>query len=185
LTTALVRALIVDTDELDVLLTPDPSMQAPGPVTARRAWRFETEETLEREIYLLLQHVSGELIHELATLLRPAGITPEQYHVLRILQDAGSAGTPLSAVAERSPVGDPDVTRLLDRLEQRGLARRDRDATDRRVVTARITGNGRRLLDQLEGDVEALHARQFGPLGERALEALRKLLQKVAAVGPV
>ena len=55
----------------------------------RRTWRFETAETLEREIYLLLQHLSGELIHELATLLRPAGITPEQYHVLRILQDAG------------------------------------------------------------------------------------------------
>lgn len=151
----------------------------------RRAWRFETEETLEREIYLLLQHVSGELIHELATLLRPAGITAEQYHVLRILQDAGSAGTPLSAVAERSPVGDPDVTRMLDRLEQRNLARRTRDAADRRVVTARLTPEGRRLLDKLEGPVAALHARQLGPLGERGLQALRKLLQQVAAVGPV
>ena len=41
--------------------------------SAKRTWRFETTETLEREIYLLLQHLSGELIHELATLLRPAG----------------------------------------------------------------------------------------------------------------
>jgi len=172
-------------DELTVFLTPNPSVPASGEKTARRTWRFETEETLEREIYLLLQHVSGELIHELATLLKSAGITPEQYHVLRILHDAGSAGTPLSTVAERSPVGDPDVTRLLDRLEQRGLARRDRDAADRRVVTARITSDGRRLLNQLEGNVEALHARQLGPLGERALQALRKLLQAVAAVGPV
>jgi len=153
--------------------------------SAKRTWRFETAETLEREIYLLLQHVSGELIHELATLLKPASITPEQYHVLRILHDAGSAGTPLSAVAERSPAGDPDVTRMLDRLEQRGLARRAREADDRRVVTARITLEGRRLLDQLEEPVAALHARQLGPLGKKGLRDLRRLLQEAAAVGPV
>ena len=151
----------------------------------RRTWRFETEETLEREIYLLLQHLSGELIHELATLLRPAGITPEQYHVLRILQDAGTAGTPSSAIGERSPVGDPDVTRLLDRLEERGLAHRSREGSDRRVVTARITSDGRRLLGSLKGPVEALHARQLGPLGDRGLETLRKLLRQAAEVGPV
>jgi hypothetical protein len=79
--------------------------------SARRTWRFETTETLEREIYLLLQHLSGELIHELATLLRPAGITPEQYHVLRILQDAGSAGTPLTAIGEGSPATDVGCSR--------------------------------------------------------------------------
>lgn len=152
---------------------------------ARRTWRFETVETPEREIYLLLQHVSGELIHELATLLKPAGVTPEQYHVLRILRDAGAAGTPLSTIAERSPVGDPDVTRLLDRLEQRGLAARSREAADRRVVTARVTAEGRRLLQRLDGPVAALHARQLGPLRDRGLRDLRRLLQKAAAVGPV
>lgn len=149
----------------------------------RRTWRAERKETPEREIYLQLQHLSGELVHELAMLLKPAGVTPEQYHVLRILQDAGSAGTPLSTIAERSPAGDPDVTRLLDRLEERGLARRARDAEDRRVVTARITGDGRQLLRKLEGPVSALHARQLGPLGERGLAELRRLLQKAAAVG--
>lgn len=160
-------------------------MRSREPETTRRTWRFETVETLEREIYLLLQHVSGELIHELSTLLKPAGITPEQYHVLRILRDAGSEGTPLGAVAERSPVGDPDVTGLLDRLEARGLANRARDTVDRRVVIARISPKGRRLLDSLDGPVAALHARQLGPLGERGLHELRKLLQKAAAVGPV
>ena len=160
-------------------------MPADDKDAARRTWRFETTETLEREIYLLLQHLSGELIHELATLLRPAGITPEQYHVLRILQDAGSAGIPLSAIGERSPAGDPDVTRLVDRLEQRGLARRAREDSDRRVVTARITADGRKLLDTLEEPVAALHARQLGPLGDRGLETLRRLLRKAAEVGPV
>ena len=160
-------------------------MPAPDKNAARRTWRFETEESLEREIYLLLQHLSGELIHELATLLKPSGITPEQYHVLRILQDAGAAGTPLTAIGERSPAGDPDVTRLLDRLEQRGLARRTREDADRRVITARITSDGRKLLDALEEPVEALHARQLGPLGDRGLETLRKLLRAAAEVGPV
>jgi DNA-binding MarR family transcriptional regulator len=151
----------------------------------RRSWRFETRETPERENYILLQHLSGEHIHELATLLKPAGITPEQYHVLRILEDAGSAGTQLSTIAERSPVGDPDVTRLLDRLEERDLARRTREATDRRIVTARITAGGRRLLASLADPVSALHERQLGPLGKQGLRDLRRLLQKAAAVGPV
>ena len=162
-----------------------PAPTVPAEQKPRRTWRFETEETLEREIYLLLQHLSGELIHELATLLRPSGVTPEQYHILRILQDAGSDGTPLRSIGERSPAGDPDVTGLLDRLEQRGLARRTREGTDRRVVTARITSEGRRLLDRLEDPVAALHARQLGPLGDRGLETLRKLLRKAAEVGPV
>jgi len=153
--------------------------------SARRTWRFDTVETPEREIYLLLQHLSGELIHELATLLKPSGITPEQYHVLRVLRDAGATGTQLSTIAERSPAGDPDVTRLLDRLEQRGLATRTRDAADRRVVTARITTEGRRLLGRLEAPVAALHARQLGPLGDRGLRDLRRLLHEAAAVGPV
>jgi DNA-binding MarR family transcriptional regulator len=151
----------------------------------RRTWRFDTVETLEREIYLLLQHLSGELIHELATLLKPSGITPEQYHVLRVLRDAGTAGTPLGTIGERSPAGDPDVTRLLDRLEQRGLASRARDAEDRRVIMARITPEGKRLLAKLEDPVAALHARQLGPLGDRGLRDLRRLLQEAAAVGPV
>jgi DNA-binding MarR family transcriptional regulator len=151
----------------------------------RRTWRFETVESREREVYLLLQHVSGELIHELATLLKPFGITPQQYHILRILRDAGSSGAPLGTVAERSPAGDPDVTGLLDRLERRTLAQRTREAPDRRVVTARITKEGRQLLDRLEAPVQALHTRQLGPLGDRGLQSLRKLLQQAAAVGPV
>jgi DNA-binding MarR family transcriptional regulator len=138
-------------------------------------------ETPERELYLLLQHVSGELIQELAAVLKPAGVTPEQYHVLRVLQDAGTAGIPCSAIAERSPRGDPDVTRLLDRLERQGLASRAREAADRRVVTARITDEGRRLLGEVEQPVAALHARQLGQLGERGLRDLRRLLRALTA----
>jgi DNA-binding MarR family transcriptional regulator len=149
--------------------------------TTRRVWRTDAAETTARQVYLLLQHVSGELIHDLATLLKPAGITPEQYQVLRILRSAGSAGIALSAIAERSPSGDPDVTRLLDRLERQGLANRTRETPDRRIITARITVAGRRLLDKTDKSVGSLHTRQFEELGEGNLRELRRLLEKLAA----
>ena len=153
--------------------------------SAKRTWRSGTKEPIERQVYLLLQHVSGELVHELSTLLKSEGITPEQYQVLRILNEAGAAGIPLSSIAERSPAGDPDVTRLIDRLEQRGLAQRERDSHDRRVITATITNDGRRLHRKLERPVAALHERQLETLGHQGLASLRNLLHKVAEVGPV
>ena len=149
-----------------------------------RVWLFDTRETPEREVYLLLQHVAGAQIQELAVLLRPAGITPEQYHVLRVLRDAGTGGLACNAVADRLVSGDPDVTRLLDRLERQGWVSRAREEYDRRVVTARITDDGRRLLEELEEPVSALHARQLERLGERDLPTLRRLLQKVAGARP-
>lgn len=136
-----------------------------------------------RQVYLLLQHVSGELIHELATVLKSAGVTPEQYQVLRILRNVGPGGMALNGIAERSPSGDPDVTRLLDRLERQGLATRARETPDRRVVTARITAGGRRLLDKVDKPVSALHTRQFAQLGAANLSELLRLLEKLAAPG--
>ena len=149
-----------------------------------RVWLFDTRETPEREVYLLLQHVAGAQMQALAVLLRSEGITPEQYHVLRVLRDAGADGLACNAVAERSVSGDPDVTRLLDRLEKQGWASRAREASDRRVVTARITDGGLRVLAKLEEPVAALHARQLERLGARDLPALRRLLRTLAGARP-
>jgi DNA-binding MarR family transcriptional regulator len=146
-----------------------------------RVSRFGTHETPEREVYLLIQHVAGAQIQELAVFLRPHAITPEQYHVLRVLGDAGATGLACSAIAHRSVSGDPDVTRLLDRLEAQGWVSRARDADDRRVVTARITAEGRRLLKRVEGPVSELHARQFEEFAARDLGTLRTLLLTVAS----
>lgn len=145
-----------------------------------RVWLFDTRETPERELYLLLQHVAGAFEQELAVVLRRGGITPEQYHVLKVLRDSGAGGLACSAVAERSVNGDPDVTRMLDRLEKQGWARRARDANDRRVVMANITNEGLRLLEELEEPVSALHARQVEGLGEDERPVLREMLQKLA-----
>jgi DNA-binding MarR family transcriptional regulator len=115
---------------------------------------------------------------------KSARITPEQYQVLRILNDAGSEGVPLSLIAELSPAGDPDITRLVDRLEENGLAKRQRDTIDRRVITAKITSEGRRVHGKLEKSVAALHDRQLAILGRQGLADLKKLLQKVADANP-
>lgn len=152
--------------------------------TTGRVWLFDTRETPERELYLLLQHVAGAFVQELAVLLRPSGITPEQYHVLRVLRDAGPGGLTCGAVGERSVSGDPDVTRMLDRLEKQGWASRAREPSDRRVVIARITNDGMRLLAELEEPVAALHARQLGGLAPRDLPVLRRLLQTLGGAEP-
>jgi MarR family transcriptional regulator, organic hydroperoxide resistance regulator len=141
---------------------------------------FEAGATPGRALYLLVRHLGGVLAKELAGVLEPFGVTPEQYHTLRILRDGGPDGLPCSAIAERAVSGDPDVTRLLDRLERQGWAVRARDETDRRVVIARLTAEGRRLLGRLEKAVAELHEGQFDALGAREVAALRELLGRVS-----
>jgi DNA-binding MarR family transcriptional regulator len=77
---------------------------------------------------------------------------------------------------------DPDITRLLDRLEKRGLLRRARDQQDRRVITTRITNAGLRILKELDGLIRTAHQRQFGHMSRRKLVALIGLLEE-ARVG--
>ncbi len=142
--------------------------------------RFEAAASAPRDAYLLVRHVGGTLLKELAAALEPTGITPEQYHILRILRDGGPQGLPCSAVSTRAVSGDPDVTRLLDRLEARQLAVRSRDTADRRVVIARITKEGTKLLAKADAIVDRLHAEQFGELSRREVDELTRLLETVA-----
>jgi DNA-binding MarR family transcriptional regulator len=182
-TTIHARSIASIANIANVARTQDEPGGALPPRTANhrpRAARFEGVATPERETYLLVRHASGTLIKGLAAALAPAGVTPEQFHVLRILQDAGPGGLPCSVVAERAVSGDPDVTRLLDRLEGQRWASRARDSDDRRVVTARITKEGLRLLGRIEDAVAELHARQFSGLKAREVSALRDLLDRLA-----
>jgi DNA-binding MarR family transcriptional regulator len=97
--------------------------------------------------------------------------------VLRILRGAEPTGAKCSEIAARMITRDPDVTRLLDRMESLGLVRRARSAEDRRVVTVRITDAGLRLLRRLDRPIVEVHERQFGHLGERRLRQLIGLLE--------
>jgi DNA-binding MarR family transcriptional regulator len=76
---------------------------------------------------------------------------------------------------------DPDITRLLDRLEKRALISRCRESKDRRMVMARITRAGLKLLDRLDKPVETAHRKQLGHLGQERLRALKELLYAARA----
>ena len=141
--------------------------------------RRRTSAALEREAFLLVQRTGKELRQQVAEALKTAGITTAKYNVLRILRDAGTAGLPGSVISDRLVEHDPDVTRLLDRLESNGWVERSRDADDRRVVRAHVTRAGLALLRQLDDRIAELHARQFGPLARDDLEMLMTLLERV------
>ncbi len=133
----------------------------------------------EEEAYLNLQRTTDRLLQGVRELLDPHDLSPAQYNVLRILRGAEPDGLPCGGIRERMVTRVPDVTRLLDRLEPRGLITRERRPPDRRVVRARITQAGLTLLAELDAPMRALHREQMGHLGEDALQTLIDLLERV------
>ncbi len=131
----------------------------------------------EVEAFLNIQRTSDALARGLAGVLKPAGLSGPQYNILRILRGASAAGCACRDLGERMVTRDPDITRLLDRLEARGLVARERGREDRRVVKTCITEKGLRVLEELDAPILALHARLLGHLGERRLRALIDLLE--------
>src|SRR5437762_13910759 len=109
--------------------------------------------SLEEEALLNLERTAAVIGHALAERLKPHGITPTQYNVLRILRGAGKAGLCRNEVRDRLVAQVPDVTRLLDRLEHLGLIDRERSTEDRRLVSTRITAAGLALLRSLDDAV--------------------------------
>ena len=98
---------------------------------------------MEQEAFLNIQRTADALMRGLEELLKPSGLTQTQYNVLRILRGAKPDGLLCRELSERMVTRDPDITRLLDRLERRGLISRLRDRKDRRALTVRITAAGR------------------------------------------
>jgi DNA-binding MarR family transcriptional regulator len=132
--------------------------------------------SLEEEATLNIARTSAVLEHALAQALKPYDITPTQYNVLRILRGAGDAGLCRSAVGERLIRRVPDVTRLLDRMEQLGLIARVRDGGDRRFVSTRLAPKGRELVGRLDQEICAIHREHLGHLTEDQLQHLIDLL---------
>jgi DNA-binding MarR family transcriptional regulator len=140
-------------------------------------------ECLEVEATISLARTADALLRDLEGLLKAAGLSPGQYNVLRILRGAGPGGLACRAIAERMITRDPDITRLLDRLEKHGLVERAREARDRRVVTTRIRPAGLRLLKSLDRPVVDLNRRRLSHMGTRRLRSLLALLE-TARCGP-
>lgn len=110
-----------------------------------------------------------------AQVLKQEDLSPTQYNVLRILRGALD-GLACGEIANRMITRDPDITRLLDRLEKRGLISRCRETKDRRTVMARITAEGLKLLARLDEPIQAAHRKQLGHLGRERLRELAELL---------
>lgn len=144
------------------------------PTRARRA------ENLADRAYVAVMRAANALQAGASNLLKVHGLTHNQYNVLRILRGAGDEGLTCGQIADRMLNRDPDITRLLDRLEKAGLAVRNRSARDRRAVVTSITEAGLRVLGALDEPISVLHRTQFAALDRSAIEAVIASLTAVA-----
>jgi DNA-binding MarR family transcriptional regulator len=134
---------------------------------------------LEAQVFIALQKIADALAQEAEQLLKAHGLTGAQYNVLRILRGAEPEGLACSTISDRMISHDPDMTRLLDRMEKRALITRQRQKDDRRVVKTRITPAGLDLLKGLDEPVREVHKRQFQYLPAARLRTLAELLDQV------
>ena len=149
---------------------------------ASSLWR-KPAATLEKEALLGILRTADLLERRLEAVLAPQSLSATQYNVLRILRGAGPEGLTCGETGARMITRDPDVTRLLDRLNARGLIARERDKRDRRVIVTRITEEGLRLLAALDDPIEELDRRQLGGLGGADLRRLVRMLERVRESG--
>jgi DNA-binding MarR family transcriptional regulator len=133
------------------------------------------------EAMVSILRTAALLDHGLEDALRAFGITLTQYNVLRILRGAGKDGLCGREIGERLISRVPDVSRLLDRMEDLGLMTRERDQSDRRHVTARATAKGLRILVESEPTLEALERQRFGAVGNGVLKDLVETLDLIRA----
>lgn len=129
----------------------------------------------EETAFLDLLRTTEALSRPVAQLLKTEDLSPPQYNILRILRGAPD-GLTCGEIAGRMVTHDPDITRLLDRLEKRKLISRTRGKIDRRVVLTRIAPDGLKLLSALDQPVLDAHRGLLGHLGPKRLQALAQLL---------
>lgn len=133
---------------------------------------------LEDQLFVAILKLADSLSQEAEHLIKSAGLTPAQYNVLRILRGAEPHGLPCRGIAERMISRDPDMTRLLDRMEKHGWITRERQLDDRRVIKTRITPDGLKLLKKLDQPIHYLHKGQFRHMTAARLRLLAELLNE-------
>jgi MarR family transcriptional regulator, organic hydroperoxide resistance regulator len=132
---------------------------------------------IEDEVFINLQRTADALMRKLSEVLKTFDLTPSQYNVLRILRGSCDEGLICREIGERMVSYDPDVTKLLDRLEARGLITRERQTKDRRVVVTCISEEGLKLLKKVDPQIETLIKELLEHLGARKLKTLNDLLE--------
>jgi MarR family transcriptional regulator, organic hydroperoxide resistance regulator len=143
-----------------------------------------TAVSLENRVFVALLQAADFLGQEAERLLKAAGLTGAQYNVLRILRGAEPKGLPCRGIGDRMISHDPDMTRLLDRLEKRSLITRVRQTDDRRVIKTRITPQALSLLKTLDQPIRELHKRQFRHMPSARLKLLFGLLEEIRVCKP-
>jgi DNA-binding MarR family transcriptional regulator len=136
---------------------------------------------LEARVFVSVIRTADAFTRGGEAVLKPAGLSGTQYNVLRILRGAGEGDLACREIGDRLISRDPDITRLLDRMESRGWIARSREVKDRRVVKTRITADGLRILHDLDEPVKNLHRKQLRGLSGKQLRQVLLLLEQVRA----
>jgi DNA-binding MarR family transcriptional regulator len=142
------------------------------------------ELSLEERVFQSLMLAADHLLRGEIDVLRVADLTFPQYNVLRILRGARPEALSCGTISQRMLTRDSDLTRLLDRLEERGLVRRVRDGRDRRIITAAITESGLQVLRRLDGAVERVHRDRLKHMPRKRLETLLTLAEEIRREEP-
>jgi len=132
-----------------------------------------------QEATVALLRTASVVSRALGRVLEPAGLSLAQYNALRIIRGAGTGGIPTLSVRERMIEEGTTITRLLDKLEDAGLIRRERSFPDRRQVMCFATDAGRKLLDTLDPRVDSADEQAVAALGEAQLERFIEILDAV------
>jgi DNA-binding MarR family transcriptional regulator len=135
--------------------------------------------TPQEQAALSVIRTADLLMQRAMDVLKPHALSPVQYNVLRILRGAGKEGASCKQIGDRLIARDPDVTRMMDRLEKRGLLTRDRDAKDRRIVTHCLTKEGRDLVNKLDRPIERMHLKTFRDIQPAEIDTLLAILKKL------
>jgi DNA-binding MarR family transcriptional regulator len=133
-------------------------------------------QVLEQEVYLNLVRTHALLSDEVAELFKQHHLSQPLYNVLKVVARVGEAGMPSQSIAQYMVARDPDITRLVDRLQKDRLIERERDESDRRVVLIRVTSLGIEVIQKLDPLIWELHRQQLGHLSPKKLELLNQLL---------
>jgi DNA-binding MarR family transcriptional regulator len=141
----------------------------------------ENFRSREQQATLGLLRTADAVKRSLAQVIEPHGITPQQYNVLRILRGAGAEGLPTLTIGERMIEQTPGVTRLVDRLERKGLVVRVPCPKDRRRVFCKISPKGLDLLQELDDSVNRWDVQAVAVLQPSDLDSLINLLDRVRA----
>lgn len=135
--------------------------------------------SLGQEAVLGLMRTTDLVRRGIARVLEPFDVTPQQYNVLRILRGAGEEGLPTLEIGDRMVEQAPGITRLLDRLEAKGLVTRKRCPEDRRQVLCWLTPAGRELVERLDEPVDQADATALDMLTDEEKRELIRLLDRV------